>query len=99
MPSSQRTNGKALEFFERAASCYGQQRGLNALPASATIAELLWNQGEKAQAEAMLDGLLAKNSDDARLQTIRSTWQAQSSISIDAQDASKHNAISLGEGQ
>jgi len=68
---------KALEFFERAAVCYRNQDAADQPPASATIAQLLWNQGEKEQAKAMLEHLLARNPDDAKLQAMRAAWFEQ----------------------
>jgi len=74
---TQQRHDKALECFERAANCYRNQDTTNQAPASAAIAQLLWNQGEKKQAEAMLNTLLTNRPDDAKLQAMRAVWDEQ----------------------
>jgi len=71
----QERHAKALECFERAACCYKTHQGIETPPASARLARLMWNQGEKDEARAMLDMLLMQQPDDASLLAMRQKWQ------------------------
>jgi len=74
---AQERHAKALECFERAAHCYAQLAGDTAPPASARLARLLWEQGEKETAHAMLEALLKNQPDDLRLRALQQEWMQQ----------------------
>jgi tetratricopeptide (TPR) repeat protein len=67
---------KALECFERAAFCYKANQGGETPPASARLARLMWDQGEKDEARCMLDTLLMQQPENASLLAMRQEWQA-----------------------
>ncbi len=66
-------HGEALECFERAHDCYRDAHP-DTPPASLRLARLLWAQGERAEALAMLDLLLMRQPNDEELRTLRETW-------------------------
>jgi len=68
---------EALDCFARAESCYGRGKGGPGAPASIRLARLLWAQGEKAEARAMLDMLMPRHPDDERLRQLRDEWAQQ----------------------
>lgn len=75
---AQQRHAAALESFARAGECYRRhaRAGTQAKPpASARLAELLWRQGEKAEAEAMLDELLRAAPADEALQRLHRQFQ------------------------
>ncbi len=90
----QQQHGKALESFERAAHCYRQQDADEHAPVSVRLAQLLWSQGETAQAVAMLDRLLMQQPDDAALHNIRKDWQQEAGNSVSGQ---QNTALELRE--
>ncbi len=96
---TQQRHSKALECFERAACCYRNQNMADQPPASAAIAQLLWNQGEKTQAEAMLDALLATRPDDAKLQAMRATWHEQHDDTASGTDSVTFNQTDSRQGK
>lgn len=77
---AQQRHAAALESFARADACYRRQAACGAggeAPASARLAELLWRQGEKDAASAMLEKLLAQAPDDEPLLALRRRFQAE----------------------
>jgi len=81
---AQQQHSKALESFERAAHCYRQQDD-DSTPASARLAQVLWDQGETTQAEAMLNTLLARRPGDVKLYDIRKRWHPEAGNSVSGQ--------------
>lgn len=71
-------HAKALECFEQAARCYGKQGNGDTQPASARLARMLWNQGEKHAASDMLELLLKRQPDDADLIKLQQEWIQES---------------------
>ncbi len=65
---------EALDCFSRAESCYGRGRDGPEPPASVRLARLLWAQGEKEEARAMLAILAPRHPDDERLRQLRDEW-------------------------
>ncbi|MDQ6987487.1 MAG: tetratricopeptide repeat protein [Mariprofundaceae bacterium] len=89
---AQQQHAKALESFERAAHFYRQQDVDDSAPASARLAQVLWDQGETTQAEAMLDLLLARRPGDVKLYDIRKRWHQKAENSTTDQENSAPEA-------
>jgi tetratricopeptide (TPR) repeat protein len=72
---ARKQHARALECFEHAASCYRNQNSSDAPPVSARLARLLWDQGEKDAARAMLEQLLMREPGDEALLAMQHDWQ------------------------
>jgi len=70
-------HGRALACFQRAAELYGLQQRLNEdPPASLHLAKLLWQQGEREAALAMLKRLIARQGARKELLALLQAWEA-----------------------
>ncbi len=67
-------HGEALDCFARARACYEGSRA-EAPPASLRLARMLWEQGERAEARAMLAVLMLRRPDDPELARLRESWE------------------------
>lgn len=68
---------EALHCFRRAESCYQGHSRTTATPASLRLAKMLWQQGECAEARAMLQALIAEKPGDTALQALLHEWGAE----------------------
>lgn len=68
-------HAKALECFAQAAGCYEKQTHVDEHPASARLARILWEQGEKHAARDMLEQLLESQAEDTELLALQREWE------------------------
>jgi len=69
---------EAMTCIEKAAKLQQSRHQDKAPAASARLARILWSQGEKDAARAMLAVLMMKNPDDETLQSLRRAWTEES---------------------
>jgi predicted Zn-dependent protease len=73
----QNQHEKASDFFQKAESILRKQRGTTVEPASLPLAKILWQQGAKEDAKAMLNTLLLEKQDDEGLLTLSKLWESE----------------------
>ncbi len=71
---------EALDCFEKASRLYehgaeNSNKPQGKLPISRKLAKLLWQQGEKDAALAMLAVLMIRHPDDEALQAMKDSWE------------------------
>ncbi|HKI62118.1 MAG TPA: tetratricopeptide repeat protein [Mariprofundaceae bacterium] len=70
---------QAIASATRALELQHSSRKPADIPASATLARLLWEQGEVQAARAMLGVLLMRQPDNAELTGLKHQWEAEAS--------------------
>ncbi|HXH73167.1 MAG TPA: tetratricopeptide repeat protein [Mariprofundaceae bacterium] len=72
--------GEAEECLSRARQLLAKQNSATDKPAaSATLARLLWQQGDRKTARSMLAVLLMQRPDDAELHELKAKWESEAS--------------------
>ncbi|MDX8410630.1 MAG: hypothetical protein R8K46_01990 [Mariprofundaceae bacterium] len=72
------THADALGCFKKAACLYGNdQDDTFATMATIPLAELLWRQGDREAARAMLGLLMLRKGDDPEILTLSEAWKRQ----------------------
>ncbi len=71
----QNNHKQAEVYYQKAKGLLRQQqKNASNMPASLTLAKILWNQGEQASAKNMLNTLLLEMPNDERLVALAQTW-------------------------
>lgn len=68
---------EALRCFKTAESCYQGHSRTASAPASLRLAKMLWQQGERVEAQEMLQALIVEKPGDAALQQLQDEWQQE----------------------